>query len=136
MTIVVTGALHRVQRGHGRGFADRPPPVRPPVRRHARVAIMLALAHIIETFICQGQLRDQADAARRLGVTRARITQLLALLQLAPDLQERVLFLEAVDGIEPLTERALRPISHVRSWPDQRSMLLSAGFDALPASGA
>ena len=44
--------------------------------------------------IASGQLEDQAEAARRLGVTRARITQLLALVHLAPDPQERVLFLE------------------------------------------
>jgi hypothetical protein len=82
---------------------------------------MLALAHKIAEAIGSGQLRDQADAARRLGVTRARVTQLLALLQLAPDVQERVLFLEAVDGIEPLTERALRAVTRALHWTDQRS---------------
>ena len=45
---------------------------------------------------------------------------MLALLALAPDLQERVLFREAVDGIEPLTERALRLMTRARSWEAQR----------------
>lgn len=117
---VVTAALHRVQRGHGRGFVVEPPPVKIPVRRPARVAVMLALAHKITAAIGNGDLHDQADAARRLGVTRARVTQFLDLLQLAPDVQERVLFLEAVDGIEPLTERALRAVTRARSWEDQR----------------
>jgi len=58
----------------------------------------------------------------------------LALLQLAPDVQERVLFLEGVDGVEPLTERDLRPIVRVSSWPDQRSMVQSTGVDALRTS--
>jgi hypothetical protein len=123
MTIVVTGALHRVRRGHGRGFADEPAPVRLPVRRPARVAVMLALAHTVHREIRAGELRDQAEAAQRLSLTRARMTQLLALLRLAPDLQERVLFLEAVDGIEPLTERDLRPITLLESWADQRAMM-------------
>lgn len=123
MTIVVKGSLHRIQVRHGRGFADQPPIVRLPVRRPARVAIMLALAHAIEAAISEGRLRDQRDAAERLGLTRPRITQLLALLQLAPDIQERVLFLEAVDGVEPLTERDLRPVTRVLCWAEQRAIL-------------
>jgi hypothetical protein len=122
---VITGTLHRVQHGHGRGFVAEPPPVIAPVYRPARVALMLALAHKIAAAIAGGQLRDQADAARRLDLTRARVTQLLALLALAPDLQERVLFLESIDGIEPLTERALRLVTHTRSWEDQRGICRS-----------
>lgn len=123
MTIVVKGSLHRVQVRHGRGFTSEPPVVRLPVRRPARVAIMLALAHAIDAAISEGRLRDQGDAAERLGLTRPRITQLLALLQLAPDIQERVLFLEAVDGVEPLSERDLRPVTRVLCWADQRATL-------------
>jgi hypothetical protein len=117
---VVTATLHRVQRGHGKGFVGEPPLARVPVHRPARVAVMLALAHEIAAGIDSGALRDQADAARQLGVTRARVTQLLALRRLAPDVQERVLFLEAVDGKEPLTERALRGVIRALSWAEQR----------------
>ncbi len=108
--------------GHGRDFVAEPPPVIAPVYRPARVALMLALAHKIAAAIAGGQLRDQADAARRLDITRARVTQLLALLALAPDLQVRVLFLESIDGIEPLTERALRLVTRARSWVEQRAI--------------
>jgi len=119
---VVTGTLHRIQRGHGRAFVAQPPPVIAPVHRPARVALMLALAHKIDAAIAAGQLHDQADAARRLDLTPARVTQLLALLALAPDLQERVLFLESLDGLEPLTERALRRATRTRSWEAQRAI--------------
>lgn len=122
MTVVVSAPLHRVRTRHRQGFVEQAPVVRLPVRRPARVAIMLALAHTIDTAIAAGRLRDQGDAAQRLGLTRPRITQLLALLQLAPDLQERVLFLEAIDGIEPLTERALRAVTRTLCWADQRAM--------------
>jgi hypothetical protein len=115
---VITSALHRVQQGHGRRFVSDPP--RGPVHRPARVALMLALAHKIRAAIGAGQLADQAEAARRLGCTRARLTQLLDLLRLAPDLQEQVLFLEAVDGAEPLTERTLRAVTREPSWAEQR----------------
>jgi hypothetical protein len=122
---IVTGALHRVQRRHGRDFVAQPPPAVVPVVRPARVAVMLALAHKIAAAITAGRLHDQADAARRLDLTRARITQLLALLALAPDLQERVLFLESIDGIEPLTERALRRTIRTWSWDTQRAIYQS-----------
>lgn len=122
---IITGMLHRVQHGHGRDFVAEAPPVIAPVYRPARVALMLALAHKIEAAIAAGQLHDQADAARRLDLTPARVTQLLALLALAPDLQERVLFLESVDGLEPLTERALRRATRTRSWEAQRALCRS-----------
>ncbi len=118
MSKVITGALYRVQRGHGKRFTTEPPPA--PVRRPARVAVMLALAHKIREAIAQGKVRDQADVARRLGFTRARITHLLDLLLLAPDLQEPLLFLEAVDGVQPMSERVLRSVAHLASWAEQR----------------
>ena len=121
MTIVVSAPLHRVRVRHRQGFVNEAPVVRLPVRRPARVAIMLALAHTIDAAIGAGRLRDQRDAAQRLGLTPPRVTQLLALLQLAPDLQERVLFLEAVDGLEPLTERDLRPLTRLLCWDEQRA---------------
>src|SRR5258708_7223966 len=120
MTIMVSAPLHRLRIRHGQGFVKQAPIVRLPVRRPARVAIMLALAHAIDAAISAGKLRDQSEAAQRLGLTPPRITQLLALLQLAPDLQERVLFLEAVDGLEPVTERELRPLTRLLCWDDQR----------------
>ena len=95
--------LHRVQRGHGKRFVQEPPPG--PVRRPARVAVMIALAHKIQGAIDRGTVRDRAEVARRLGFTRARITHLLDLTLLAPDLQERILFVDAVDGVEPISER-------------------------------
>jgi len=59
--------------------------------------------------------------ARKLKVSRARITQLLDILFLAPDLQELVLHMEAVDGAEPITERALRSIARESRWARQRA---------------
>jgi hypothetical protein len=110
VTTIIHKTLHRVQHGHGRAFAAAPPVPPPVVRRPARIALMLALAHTVADAIASGKIDDQSDAARRLGLTPARVTQLLALRWLAPDLQEHVLFLEAVDGIEPLTERDLRSV--------------------------
>lgn len=93
---------------------------RGPVRRPARVAVMLALAHKIQHAIDAGTVRDRAELARQLGFTRARVTQILDLLLLAPDIQEHVVHLQAVDGVEPLAERALREVVRHESWAEQR----------------
>jgi hypothetical protein len=81
---------------------------------------MLALAHHVESAIARGLVGSAADVAAQLGFTRARVTHLLDLQLLAPDIQEEVLFLEAVDGEEPLSERSLRAIAHAGTWAVQR----------------
>lgn len=119
----ITVSLHRIQRGHGTAFTSQPP--RAPIRRPARIAVMLALAHSIQAAMADGRVLNQADAARLLDYTPARMTQLLDLLLLAPDLQEQILGLEAVDGKQPLVERHLREVVRLTSWVEQR-----VAFDA------
>lgn len=117
-TQVVAGELHRIRRGRGKGFSAEAQPE--PARRPARVAIKLALAHQIQRLIDRGEIRNQAEAARRLGVTRARLTQIMDLTLLAPDVQEEVLFRMSADSVEPFHGRAMRTTSHLRSWAEQR----------------
>ena len=66
------------------------------------------LAHHMQGMIDRSEIRDRAELARRLGVTWARVTQILDMTMLAPGIQEEVLFMEAVDGKEPMGERGLR----------------------------
>lgn len=103
-------------------LAETPPLPQPePVRRPAKVAQQLALAHHLQAAIDRGTIADRADVARKLGLTRARVTQLLDLLLLAPDLQDAALALEAVDGAEPIAERSLRAVAHAGTWAEQRA---------------
>ncbi len=57
-----------------------------------------------------GEVRNQADIARREGITRARVTQVLALLRLAPETQEQILTMSNTIRRPEITERRLRPI--------------------------
>lgn len=91
-------------------------------RRPARVARVLALAHHIEAGIVSGRWKNASEVSRALGLSRNRLSQVLALLNLAPDLQEQVLFLEAVDGEEPITEKALFVrVARLANWVEQRA---------------
>ena len=122
-TRVVAGALHRVRRGRGKGFSAEAPVESS--RRPARVAVTLALAHMILRAIDRGEIRDQAEAARRLGVTRARMTQILDMTLLAPAIQEEILFPDAVGSLKRINERAMREAVRTPPWADQRSVLVA-----------
>ena len=61
-----------------------------------------------------GEVSNQADIARRQGITRARVTQVLGLLRLAPEIQEHILSLPDTDRHPAVAERALRSISRLR----------------------
>ena len=110
------GKVNLFFKGHARRFTETSPVSPEQVHRPARLTVMLAITHRIHQAIDRGVVQDRAEVARRLGLTRARITQLIDLTLLAPDIQERILFAEVVDGLEPMSERHLREEgSHRRS---------------------
>lgn len=74
-----------------------PPPPKPAKRPSDRLARQLALAHHLDRLIERGVLRDYADAAKVLGVTRARVTQIMDLLGMAVEKQEETL-LRGIDS--------------------------------------
>jgi UDP-N-acetylglucosamine 2-epimerase len=82
---------------------------------------------MIQRAIDRGEIRDQAEAARKLGVTRARLTQILDLTLLAPEIQERVLESEATGGEEPASERILRTAARAAEWSKQRDLVVPSG---------
>ena len=88
--------------------------------RISRVARLLALAHRIDRMVRDGEIADYAEAARRLGLTRARVTQITNLLLLAPEIQDAILSLSLVtNGRDPITERQLRPVAAEPDWNKQ-----------------
>ena len=101
----------------GRGHAERPrPSVRVP-----RIARLLALAWHVEGLVHSGTVPSYAVAARLGRVSRARMSQIVSLLHLAPDLQEQVLFLKCpARGREALTLRQVSSVAAALDWPEQR----------------
>jgi hypothetical protein len=92
----------------------------PVVGRVPRVARLLAFAHHLDAQIRAGVYDDMADAARKLALTRARVSQLMSLLMLAPSIQEALLALPPIlSGRDPTNERVLRPIAAEPVWERQ-----------------
>jgi DNA-binding transcriptional regulator YdaS (Cro superfamily) len=65
-----------------------------------------------------GRVKDYAELARLGGVSRARVSQVLNLRNLAPPIQERLLFLEGSG--EAIHERALRRVAQSVNWEEQQ----------------
>lgn len=89
--------------------------------RIPRVTKLLALAHRFEQLLRDGTVKDYAELARLGQVTRARITQIMNLLNLAPEIQEEILMLPPVlNGRDPITERQVRQLVAISNWKMQR----------------
>ena len=91
--------------------------------RVPRVSRLLALAHRLERLLRTGVVKDYTEAARLGHVTRARISQVMSLLYLAPDIQEQVLFLPRIErGRDPVILHDLLPIAAAADWTRQRRL--------------
>ena len=89
--------------------------------RLPRVSRLMALASRLESLLYDGHVKDYADLARLGGVSRARITQIMNLRNLAPAIQEQLLFLSAEAG-KKINEAALRRIANETDWSRQTEM--------------
>jgi hypothetical protein len=97
-----------------------PEPVNSTAARVPRIARLMALAIRLDGLLQSGQIRDQADLARLGQVTRARISQILGLIHLAPDIQEAILFLDGGQRTLDILLADLRPIYAIWDWNGQR----------------
>ena len=88
-----------------------------------RISRLMALAIHMQELVDRGEVVDYADLARLAHVTRARITQIMNLNHLAPDIQEELLNLPLSDGgRDPIAERNIRHIVATLDWRRQRRM--------------
>ena len=111
--------------GRGRGSRKRPPSNPDSVAeagRVPRVSRLMALAIRFEQLIRTGEVTGCAELAKLGHVTRARISQIMSLQCLAPDIQEEVLFLPRTpQGRDPIQLRDLLPIARIVYWRQQRA---------------
>ena len=89
--------------------------------RVPRIARLLALAWHVEGLLRSGTVASYAVAAKFGHVSRARMSQIVSLLHLAPDLQEHLLFLQRpARGRQALTLRQVLTVAAALEWPEQR----------------
>ncbi len=91
--------------------------------RVPRISKLMALAIRFDGLLRNGVVRDQTELAKLAKVTQPRMTQIMNLLHLAPDIQEDLLFLPPIaDGRSHFHEKTLRPIAAECDWQKQREM--------------
>ena len=91
--------------------------------RVPRISRLMALALRLDELVRTGVVADYAELACLGHVSRARISQILNLLALAPDLQEALLFLAPVErGRDPIHLGQLQPLTAILDWQAQRCL--------------
>ena len=91
--------------------------------RVPRVSRLLALALRLDRLVRAGEIADYATLARLGHVSRARVSQILSLVQLAPDLQETLLFLPPTErGRDTIRLRQLQSLAAIPDWRRQRGL--------------
>ena len=89
--------------------------------RVPRASKLMALAIKFDRLLREGEVNDISELARLCHVSQPRMTQIMNLLHLAPDIQEDILFLpEVTKGRDPIHEHMLRPLTAILDWREQR----------------
>ena len=106
-----------------RRSGDAPVTTRVEAGRIPRISRLMAVAIRLERMLRTGEVADLTELARLGHVTQPRMSQILNLTLLAPDIQEELLFLPRVTaGKAAVHERMLRPIAAETDWAKQRAM--------------
>jgi site-specific DNA recombinase len=88
--------------------------------RVPRVSRLMALAIKLEGLVGSGEVENHAALARLGKISRARLSQILGLRNLAPAIQEKLLMLPKVGkGSEPIHEKNVRAIAQEVDWEEQ-----------------
>src|SRR5574341_938031 len=108
-----------------------------PVARLPRIPRLMALAIKFQGMVDRGEVGDYADLARLGYVSRARITQIMNLLNLAPDIQGEILHC-AIGAVRPeaIREKHIRGLTSLVDWHEQRRRWLQTGGMHGPLPGA
>ena len=92
------------------------------MERVPRITRLLALALKFDELVRSGVVGNYALVAELGEVSRSRITQMTNLLNLAPDIQEEILFLRVEDAERcRISEPSVRKLSAMLDWEEQRA---------------
>ena len=85
----------------------------------------MALAIKFQGIVEREEVRDYAELARLGHVSRARLTQIMNLTLLAPDIQEQLLFFGSTSrrAFQSIVEKQMRLVANIPCWHYQRICL-------------
>lgn len=119
ITVKLQPTVRQIQRSPRKLAAVTTPTVRQGTI--PRISRALAVAVHFQQMLERGELRTYADLARLAAVSKERISQLMMLNWLAPDIQDAVLRLPPTFGGRfAISETTLRKIAKRPNWEEQR----------------
>ena len=130
-TVTKTVHFERGWKDHNR--LRRGKPAKPPEGHVPRLSRLMALAIHYDGVLHRGDAPDMATLARYGQVTRGRMSQIMNLTLLAPDIQEDLLFLpKTIGGREPVSPKLVEPLTKMRDWDRQRDEWSRIRAERLP----
>jgi hypothetical protein len=121
--LTLTSQFHIAPRNKGRQQIRKGIAPERPTGRIQRIARLMALAIRCRELIRTGVATDQSMLAGTGRITTARMTQIMSLLNLAPDIQEHLLFLPRIErGRDVVKETDIRSIVNTLDWRKQRML--------------
>ena len=127
--IKVSARVRFEPRRKGKRCLVRPPETEAaagPCGRLPRITRLMALAIHFDGLIQSGAVTNYAELARLGNVTRARVTQIMNLLMLAPAIQEELLFLPRVEhGRGEVCLRDLQRVACLIEWREQWALYVA-----------
>ena len=119
--LTVSRKFHIAREGLGRKRFREGKEAAKPAGRVQRVSRLMALAIECDRLISGGMIKNQSELAHYAQVTTARMTHIMWLTNLAPEIQEAILFLPRVEsGPDTMKEIEVRRIARVLDWGVQR----------------
>jgi hypothetical protein len=123
-TVELPAGLQRAsgsRRAAGLSEGRTEPPRSAETGRIPRISRLMALAIRMRRLVDEGVVRDYSDLARLGGVSIPRMTKIMRLVLLAPDIQEEILFLpRVVAGRDPVRERHMWAVAEAAGWVEQQ----------------
>ena len=122
-SLTINRKFHVAKKRDGRKHLQNGVAPSTPIGRVPRITRLLALAHRCHRLIQDGTIINQSELAHYGQISTTRMTQIMWMDNLAPDIQEEILFLpNTVKGRDPIKEANIRPIAKTLDWKRQREM--------------
>ncbi|TWU01753.1 hypothetical protein [Neorhodopirellula pilleata] len=121
--LTINRSFHvQTRRNGSKSLADGKAPAKP-LGRVPRITRLLALAHRCRDLVRDGVIINQSELAHYGQISTTRMSQIMWLDNLAPDIQEAILELpRTVQGRDVILEKHVRPIAKTHDWEEQGKM--------------